>query len=143
MKGLATLIRLHQRKLDEQRRKLGELDRMRDEMAAKADALEAEVLQEQALARSQPDLMAVYPAYSRQAIARRETLARSLDELDARIAVARDEVADAFQEFKRYELAAEHQARRQRELAAKRAQAELDEIGLQRFRRAEDEPEPT
>lgn len=135
MKGLATLIKLHKRKVDERRRKLAELERLRENLVANLVTLDSEMAAEREAASRVAELAHAFPAFAAAAIARRDTLKRSLVEADAALAVARDELAEAFQEVKRYELAEEMRERREREKAGRRLQATLDEIGLNQHRR--------
>ncbi|MEK9661426.1 MAG: flagellar FliJ family protein [Alphaproteobacteria bacterium] len=68
---------------------------------------------------------------------RNDAMQADLDSLGSRISAARDEIADAFAEIKRFELIEAAQQERARKEAAKREQEELDELGLNVFRRSD------
>ena len=76
-----------------------------------------------------------YAGFARGVISRRETLQNSLAELEARIAAAQQDVAEAFQDLKRHEIALAAKQRRQREEADRRQQVELDEVSIEMHRR--------
>lgn len=133
MRGLETLIRLSQRDLDEKRRVLGELEQLRSEFERQAQRLDDELGRERAaVAVGDGQGSAPYFAAARL---RQETIARSADELAAKIEAAAEAVAEAFQDVKRFEIARDLKTRRRRAEAARVEQAELDEIALGRHRR--------
>lgn len=138
MKGLDSLIRLHRWQLDEKRRLLVELERLSQRLAAKIRELEVEIKNEQQVAGSSTEAAMTYGDYARAAIGRRGKLEASLAELESQRVVAKEEVAEAYRELKKYELV---KARNQR-LANKRRQRleqqVLDEVALNQFRRRND-----
>ncbi len=133
MRGLDTLIRLSQRQLDEKRRVLGELEHLRNEFQEQARRLETELEGERdAVLGGVVNGSAAYFSAARQ---RREIITRSADELAAKIEATATAVAEAFQDVKRFEIARDLKNRRRRAEAARREQAELDDIALGRHRR--------
>lgn len=135
MRTLTTLIRVHQHKLDEKRRELADFERLRADLTARRDRLEAEIAAEQAAAKDIECGAFAYGGFALGVIGRREKLAMSLAEIDVRIEAAREEVAAAFQEVKRYEIAL---ATRQKKLRAeidRKEQVRLDEVSLDMHRR--------
>jgi len=138
MKGLDNLIRLHRWQLNEKRRHLVELERLTQHLAARIRELEVEIRNEQQVAGSSTEAAITYGDYARAAIGRREKLDASLAELQSQRVVAKEEVAEAYRELKKYELV---KVRNQR-LANKRRQRQeqqvLDEVGLNQFRRRDD-----
>ena len=145
MRGtLGTLIRLHEWTVDEKRRALGvhlgELGALEDA----ARGLEAELVAEQRAAAAEPELAGFgYGFYAVAVIHRRDRLADSIVRAEALIAAARDELHDAFQELKKFEITDASRRRREADDADRLERIELDEIALQGFRRkrAEDELE--
>ncbi len=131
---LAGLIRLQRWKVDEKRRALADLQALHAELSAKAEALEAEVAAEQGSAAANGTGFA-YRAYAERVIQRRETLAESIAEVAQALLRAQGELSEAYQEAKRYEMARDRAQRRQAAEAARRAQLDLDEIGLNIYRR--------
>lgn len=135
MRSLDTLIRVHQMRLDERRRALAELDRLRASLRAEQDRLEAEIAAEQETARSDAAAAFAYGAYARAAIERRARLAASLDDVSVRIEAAEAAVREAFEELKRHEIARASRARRARAEAERRDQIRLDEMAIDMHRR--------
>lgn len=129
------LIRYRKWELDEKRRNLAALQVMLNGFKARAAALEAEILAEQAHAAGAPEVAPAYGGYAVMAIERRQTLARSIADVKVKIADAEDEVREAFEEMKRFEIAAERRARLAKQAAARRQQNTLDELALTIYRR--------
>ena len=136
MKGLNTLIRLAKFRLDEARRQLAELERLRASFTQGLEKLAAEVAREQQVAAQSVEPHNGYAAYARAAMARRGTIEKSLDDLGPMLGQAEAAVTAAFQEMKRYELAEAHHRRRAEDKARKREAAALDATALSRFQRA-------
>ncbi len=138
MKGLDSLIRLHRWQLDEKRRHLVELERLAQRLAAQIHDLEVEIRNEQQFAESSTEAARTYGDYVQAAIGRREKLDASLAELQSQRVVAKEGVAEAYSELKKYELV---KVRNQR-LANKRRQHQeqqvMDEVALNLFRRRND-----
>ncbi|GEO42910.1 flagellar export protein FliJ [Skermanella aerolata] len=133
--GLHTLIRLHKWRLDEKRRALAELQALADKLAQDTARLEREILAEQEIARSSPEASFGYGNFAKQAIERRKRLAQSVAQVEHQIAEATEEMAEAFQELKRYELAQEGRDRREDAKRKTRENAALDEVALSGFTR--------
>ncbi len=136
MSTLDSLIRLHRWQVDERRRQVAELEalsaRLRGELVRLAD----ERAREQSAAGASFLAQHVYPGYIRRALERQKTLERSLAEAEAQILQARDALAEAFQELKRYEIAAANRERLRMNAAARRERLETDAIAIENFRRA-------
>jgi len=135
MKGLTTLARLAKFELDEARRQLAGLERLRDHLQQSLARLAEELAREQALAEQSWEAGRNYAAYARAAIERRGVMQKSLDDLAPRLAVAAEAVTEAYQTLKRYELAIEHRERAQAVRNQRREQAALDQTALSRFQR--------
>lgn len=134
-RGLPTLIRLHQRQLDEKRRMLAELEQMRAEMDRKILLLDAEVERERQAAQEAPEALRQFAAYLEGVRQRRQTMLRTIDELVPKIEAAANEVATAFQDVKKFEIAADIKERQRQAALAKIEQEELDEVALVQHRR--------
>ena len=134
MKGLPTLIRLHQWRLDQKRRELAELERLLAGLIAQLDKLEAEVKAEQAFAANSETMGFAYASFAAAAIERRKKLEQSMVEANVRIVEKHAEVTAAFHEVKRYEIAHREALRRAAHELARIERAELDEIALNSHR---------
>jgi flagellar protein FliJ len=134
MKAVSGLIRLHRWQLDEKRRNLGDLERMKEDFERQVARLDAEILAEQRVANDDEARFA-YGAYARITVQRRATIQRSIADLTVQILAAREDVAQAFQEIKKYEILQEQRDRRTREWTTRKEQSSQDEMAIQGFRR--------
>ena len=134
MKGRKILIRLNEREVDEKRKQLAELDRLLDSLKAQAQTLEAELLMEQARAGGDPDALMTYDAFAHAVIERRKKLAATIADVELRVSQARDELADAFRELKKYEIAEANFQRRRAHEEARIEQITLDDMAIEGFR---------
>lgn len=135
MKGLDSVIRLQRWQLDEKRRKLIDLERLRAELLGRLQRLDHEVQQEGQLAGRDNEVAAAFPKYVSAALQQKQTLRNSIGEVDTQIVAAQDDVSVAFEAVKRYETVADNHVRRQRAEIARRLRAELDEVGIESHRR--------
>jgi flagellar FliJ protein len=135
MSALETLIRVHRWQLDERRRYLAGLDSLAARLRADAQRLHEEAEEEAGAAGLSHEAASAYPAYIRVLIERRQKLERSIVEVEAQIAEAHEAVSDAYQEVKRYELAAANRARDTRERLTRREQRDQDALALEIHRR--------
>ena len=90
---------------------------------------------EQQVAGASHEAGLAYPAFARELIERRRKLAASLDEVEGRIASAREALAETFGEVKRHEIAAANRTKRERATAARKQGIAQDEIAMQMHRR--------
>ena len=139
MKGLPNLIRMRRWALDEKRRELAELERLREGLEAQLTAIGAELLREQEAARRSVEYGYSYAGYAMAAMSRRTKVEESLRMVDQQMAVARDAVATAFSELKRFEHTQAQRVARNKRVADAREQVVLDDIGLDSFRRQQAE----
>ena len=137
MKGLDSLIRLHKWKLDEKRRTVTDLEKLAAGLRREITDLEAEITAEQGIARANGSAAATYGNYAARAIERRDKLQRSLAGIETGLAEALEEVADAFREFKKFDLIQARDLRRAAERERRAQQTALDEAGLDLYRRRE------
>lgn len=136
MKSLPTLIRLKQQQLDEKRVVLTRLETEAASIRAMIENLDAEVACETEIARGDAASAHGYGNYLARARTRRQGLEARLAEVGELIAAAADEVAAAFREMKRFELAQSFAKQREAAEASRREQAILDDVGLTGYRRA-------
>ena len=135
MTALDQLVRVHRWNLDEKRQKLAQLEHLRERLTGNIDALEAELRHEQEAASRSAVTSIALPAFIRATQDRRRKIEESIAGVDRSIAAARDEIMDAFQEFKKYETAHGNHQRREAQKQSKREQNAADEIGLQQHQR--------
>jgi len=134
--NMKSLIRLHEWTVDEKQRKLGELSRLQADLEMQKANLIEEHVREKAAASADPAGAGVtYPAYYERMKQRRDNLQDSIEQMDVVIAYARDELAEAYQELKKYETVDANRQRRIEQEMARREQVMLDEVALNQFRR--------
>lgn len=136
MKPFESQIKLNKWHVDEAQRHLSGLVRLSERFQDDLRTLDAEALAEQeGLTDAPMEARQTYQAYLAQVTLRRETLRRSIAEVEAEVAQARETLRDAFAELKKFETAAETAITRTRKLRDQRAQQVDDEIALVSFRR--------
>ena len=132
MKSREALIRLNRFRVDEIRRRLKSLDDMRADLTKKMSDLETMMQEEQRRAAHSDLGRLAYPSFARSVVARRENIQRSIDEVEKQASGVTEELQSAYRELKKYEIAADSEAQRDRVEYARQVQAELDEIALGR-----------
>lgn len=133
---LDNLIRLGEWNVDEKRRQLADLLKLMADLERRVRELDEEVEREKFAARTAPSEGGMYyGAYIEAALKRRENLMHSLEQMDPVIAAARDELAEAFQELKKFEITQRNRDRREARERARREQVFLDELGQENHRR--------
>ena len=126
-----TLIRINDWEVDQKRRALAAQMQQLENLIGRLEALEEELLREQALAQEQPtEAGLTYGAYATAAIERREILQARIVEQEEVVANAREEVRLAFLEFKKFEIAEDRRVEKLAAEEAREEQATLDEIGI-------------
>lgn len=139
MKSRESLIRLHRFKVDEIRRRLKSLDDMRADLTKKMSDLEVMMQEEQRRAAHSDLGRLAYPSFARSVVQRRENIQRSIDEVEREAAQVTEQLQAAFRELKKYEIAADNVAERDRVEVARQVQAELDDIAMSRHLRKNEE----
>jgi flagellar FliJ protein len=104
MKSRNTLIRSKKFQVDDRRRKVAQMEAMIADFQRMAADLEREIMAEQERAGIHDPTHFAYPTYAKAAMARRENLKRSIDELVAQLGDAKIELQDSCDELKRVEL---------------------------------------
>ncbi len=131
-KGIPTLIRVNEWTVDEKRRVLGARLRELDDLETALVNLEAEVIREQHTAAAQPEMAGfLYGNYADAVIHRREQFQSHIAGKEKEVAIAREDLNEAYRELKKYEVVNENQIRRAQEELARKDQIELDELGMQ------------
>ncbi len=134
MKSRETLVRLKKFQVDEKRRKVAQIETMIAEFDRMAGELEREIRIEQDRAGIHDPAHFAYPTYAKAAIARRENLRRSVDELRIQLEDAKSALGEASDDLKKVELLDVRDQMREREIDAASEPPELQEAGLLRAR---------
>jgi len=136
MKSRSTLIRLKRFQLDEKRRKVAQMEAMIADFQRIAADLEREIAAEQERAGIYDPSHFAYPTYAKAAIARRENLKRSIDELVTQLGEARIALQERSEELKKVELLDERDQNRDRVADEAREQTEFKALAALRPRGA-------
>ena len=129
MSALGSLVRVHTWALNEKRQTLAGLEELADKLHGDLEALEAELQREQSAATGSIEGTIAFPAFVAAALERRKRLRVSIANLDLGIEAAREEVREAYQEVKKYELARDNDERREQDKLALTERKDLDELG--------------
>ncbi len=135
MKGLATLIKLSKRKLDELRRKLGNLEGQKTQLEEAIRKLSEELAREMELAGKQPEMSGFFGGFAKRIQQRQEAMHQEIKKIEIEITKTRDEISEAFSEQKKYEIAADNAKKRAAEEQNRKDTIALDEIAEQQHRR--------
>lgn len=128
MKSRETLIRLKRFQVDEKRRQVTQLESMILEFERMAGELDNQIQAEQNRAGIHDVTHFAYPTFAKAAIARRDNLRASANDLKAQLTDARAALAEAFDDMKKVELLDERDRETERSAQAAREQAEYDRI---------------
>src|SRR5271166_3337825 len=134
MKSRETLIRLKKFQVDEKRRKVAQIETMIAEFERMGGDLEREIKVEQERAGIHDPGHVAYPTYAKAAIARRENLKRSADELRIQLDDAKSALGEAFDELKKAPLEEDRSKEGEREAYDGEKQAVHDNRALMRIR---------
>jgi flagellar protein FliJ len=118
MKSRETLVRLKKFQVDEKRRKVAQIETMIAEFDRMTGELDREIRIEQDRAGIHDPAHFAYPTYAKAAIARRENLKRSIDELRIQLEDAKSALGEASDDLKKVELLDVRDQMRERETDA-------------------------
>ena len=135
MTALGSLVRVHTWALNEKRQTLSGLEELAEKIRNDLEGLEADLGRERSAATGSIEGTIAFPAFVAAALERRKRLRLSIANLDLAIEAAREEVREAYQEVKKYELARDNHERRERDRLALRERKALDELSATVHRR--------
>ncbi len=136
MKSRESLIRLKQFQVDEKRRQLSQIESMVAEFERMALELDNQIKLEQQRVGITDVAHFAYPTFAKAAAQRRDNLANSAHELQGQLDRAREDLATAVEELKKFEILAERDQMREREALEASEQDAMDEIAARSRRRA-------
>lgn len=136
---LKTLIRVHQFELDEKRRQLGNLLRFEQSLENRKILLAKRFKEEEEAAKSDQTAALTFGAYVDWHIDETKRVERALVDARQEIALMRDEIREAYQELKTFEITQENREKREAAELERKNNAVLDEIGLTLYRRKQEE----
>jgi flagellar export protein FliJ len=139
MKDLHSLIRLHKHELDEKRLVLADLYTALAHLERERRELERAFALEKAAAADTGDIHFTFSTYIDKVNRQRHDIDARAAELDKQVIAAKDSMMETFSELKKYEMTQAQRSRLEAEERALREARELDEIGLETFRRQGEE----
>jgi len=137
MSAVDQLVRLHRWRLEEERRKLGELQRLAERLNDQIRTLDESVEREAAATKEHKtlELSRAFAAFADLARMRREKLVRSQADVTFRIEQAREAVLEVYRELEKYEQAVKAREERKQAEIKRRERIREDEIGMDLHRR--------
>jgi flagellar protein FliJ len=137
-KDLHTLIRVRKWEVDEKQRGLAVLLRQEESVIERQAALKAEIKREINFTSEAPtEERFTFSAYLARCEGYREQMDAMLQEIRRRIAAAQEELAEAFRNLKPFEESQKMRDAQDEKEADRLEQIDLDEIGLNLYRRRE------
>lgn len=136
-RGIQALIRIHRWQLDELRRKAAPLEQQRQDLLDHGLALMAQLETERAAVSEGFGTMADLQTFKDRVMLQHDEITRRVAEIDQTIEQLREQMADAFQDVKKFEITEEQRQESVKRARDHREQSQLDEIGLNNHRRRE------
>lgn len=128
MKSRESLIRLKKFQVDEKRRQVTQIESMISEFERMANELEDQIKAEQKRVGISDVTHFAYPTFAKAAAQRRDNLLNSANELKEQLDRARDDLSEAVEELKKFELMEERDLLRERSEQDAAEQEAMDEI---------------
>jgi len=139
MGDLRAVIRLHRWQIDDKQRALVALREREEHSEQHLARMDAEFAAEQAAVAQFPETAYMLASYARAFAQRREQQEQRIAKIKTQITAALDDLALAFQDLKRFELAHEARQAEQRREQLRKENLSLDEAGMNAFRRRQGE----
>lgn len=134
-KTLATLIKLQKTYVDEQRLILIKLQEHLEKIEGAITELEIRRAREQIAVQENPTISVTYGDFLRWAIDHAHELEEQRLVAVKAVELARDKLAELFEEQKRYEIAEQHRLAEELKEEIRQERIELDEVGSVTFER--------
>jgi len=131
MKNLETLIRLRKQDVDDRRVFLTSIEARRASILSAIEELKIQRACEQEVAAGKAIFQSVYADYAARSNLERQRLESERSTAEIELGVAREELAAAFLNLKKYEIALEARRREQHRQLTLHESKILDEIGTQ------------
>jgi len=140
MADLDPLIRVQKHALDQKQKFLAELYRQAEEFENQKTTM-LDTLQEERekINDMGVEMLAYFGPYADSVKARVKEIDAALETLNTRIELAREDIRTAFSELKKIEITQENREKQERKEIDKKQSNELDEIGIEAFRRQQNE----
>jgi flagellar export protein FliJ len=136
MKSRESVVRLKRFQADEKRRQVTQIEAMITEFERMARDLDDQIASEQERTGIHDVTHFAYPTFAKAAMQRRDNLLVSANELRGKLTGAQEQLAEAVEELKKFELLVERDQDRERSAADAAEQDVLDEVAGRRARNA-------
>ena len=140
MTDLNPLIRVRKHATEQKQKLLAELYRQADELETQKQTLLDQLEEERAAYADMPiDFLSYFAPYEQAVKDRVEDISADQEKLERRITSAREDMRLAFAELKKIEIIQNRRIEEQGDALARKEAQELDEIGIDGYRRKNDE----
>lgn len=140
MADLKPLIRVRKHVVEQKQKFLAELYKQDEELAGQKQNLQEQMAEErEKLSEMGVEMMAYFGPYSDAVKLRVGDIDEARGKLATRISIAREDMRTAFAELKKIEITQERREAEDRAEISKKESIELDEIGVEVFRRQQEE----
>jgi flagellar export protein FliJ len=129
-----SLIRLKKFEVDEQRRKVSQIEMMVNDFMRMAGELDQQIEIEQTKTGISDVAHFAYSTFAKAAMGRRDNLIASANDMREKLETAQDALAEAIEDLKKVELLDQREHQREAAEQLKVEQAEYDEMGRLRYR---------
>ena len=129
-----SLIRLKKFQVDEKRRQVVQIEMMVNDFVRMAGELDQQIEIEQTKTGISDVAHFAYSTFAKAALARRDNLIASANDMREKLETAQDALAEAIEDLKKVELLDQREHQREAVEQLKVEQSEYDEIGRLRFR---------
>lgn len=134
-RGIQALIRIHRWQLDELRRRAAPLEQERAQLLDRGREILEQLDRERQAVMTGAGTSADMQAFQSRVMVEHNSITRKVLEIEQAIDALRDQMADAFQDVKKFEITEEQRLDALRREQLQREQSQLDEIGLNNHRR--------
>jgi flagellar protein FliJ len=141
MADLNPLIRVRKHAVEQKQKFLAELYRQAEQLADQKSTLEAQLAAERENVRNSDsvDMIKYFSVYADSVKARVKDIDDAVMKLNVRIDIAREDMREAFAEFKKIEITQERREEEEIAVLEKRQADLLDEIAIEGYRRRREE----
>ncbi|MCQ2913879.1 MAG: hypothetical protein MJ247_01635 [Alphaproteobacteria bacterium] len=138
-RSIKTLIKLEKTRLDEKQRALGRLLRFEKSLKNRKILLANQFIEEEKVAKIDQVAALTFGAYVDWNINENKRVDKALAETKSEIRVMRIDIRESFREIKTLEIVLENRRKRARMEQERKDNAFLDEVGLNLYRRRQEE----
>lgn len=140
MADLSPLIRVRRHVVEQKQKMLAELYRQAEELENQKNKIVAQLDEERRKVQEMGvGMLSYFGTYVEAAKKKIADLKKSIGKLETRIDIAREDMREAFSELKKIEITQERREDEEQKEIDKKESADLDEIGIETFRRKQGE----